>query len=345
MTSKKKLFIILGILVVLLIAFAMYMNAKGNKLDSLTVTSGPYSQTILAVGKLRPAMETELKAEVTGTVIKSDFSEGAVVKASDILFYIENKEAGFTSSQLSGANPKLAQVLAEKRAAADLYNDSKALYKEGAISQNSLLDAESRYQIAVSLYDQVVADTARYQIKAGQDGVLIKKLVETGSYVSPGQTLGFTASLNDFHVVTELDERYFTYIKKGMTAEISIGEGAKYGGTVSAVSAKIDEATGTFGVKIALTENFPDKASDLTVNIAIILDSQASAISLPQAYLVKEADGSYFVWKYVDGSIVKTAVETGPSLTQTLLIKSGLAEGDILVSPSPELKDGDKVKI
>lgn len=395
MAVRKKVFIGAGVLVLIIVVIFMFMNGKGGKADSLKIAAGPYSQNILAVGKLVPALETELKSEVSGNVLKAGYSEGAAVSKNDILFVIDNKDAGFnvterlasyqtakaqyadlTSAQLPEAKQKLAQAEAEKKAATDLYNDSVTLYKEGAISQNDFLDAESRYQAALSLYDvalhnyesvsangslrsqslaqrnsakagydQAIADAGKYQIKAGQDGVLIKKLVEVGSYVQPGQTLAFTASLDDFYVTTELDERYFTYVKNTMKAEISVGEGAKYSGRVSSVSSKIDETTGTFGVRIALAKDFPDKAAGLTVNINIILDSQPSAISIPQSYLVKDADGSFYVWKYVSGKVSKTPVVAGPALTQTLLIKSGLAEGDIIVSPTPSLKDGDAVSI
>ncbi len=395
MAVRKKVFIGAGVLVLAIVVIVMIMNGKGGKADSLKIATGPYSQNILAVGKLVPALETELKSEVSGNVLKADASEGAAVSKNDILFVIDNKDAGFnvterlagyqtakaqyadlTSAQLPEAKQKLAQAEAEKTAATDLYNDSVTLYQEGAISQNDFLDAESRYQAALSLYDvalhnfesfsgngslrsqslaqlnsakaaydQAVADAGKYQIKAGQDGVLIKKLIEAGSYVQPGQTLAFTASLDDFYVTTELDERYFAYVKVGMKADISVGEGAKYSGSVSSVSAKIDESTGTFGVRIALAKDFPDKAAGLTVNIDITLDTQPSVISIPQSYLVKDADGSFYVWKYVGGKVSKTPVVTGPALTQTLLIKSGLAEGDIIVSPTPALKDGGTVSI
>ena len=393
--ARKKLYIGAGVLVILLVVVLAMTLGKGNKNDSLKIVSGPYDQKILAVGKLKPGLETELKSEVSGTIIKSDFSEGSSVSASDILFYIDNKDAGYNvlekkanyetaKAQFSNivnasfpeAKQGLVQAEAAEKAATDFYNDSSILYKEGAISQNTFLDAESRYQAALSqydiavnkfeslsangtlrnqtqaqlqsakaAYDQATSGAAKYQIKAGQDGVLLKKLVETGSYVQPGQTLAFTASLNDFYVTTELDERYFAYLKKDMKAGISIGEGMKYSGRVSAISAKIDDSTGTFGVRIKMIQDFPDKASDLTVNIEILMDSQKSAISIPQSYIVNDADGSSYVWKYFKGKLSKAKVETGLALTQNVLVKSGLLDGDIIVSPDPKFKDGDKVSI
>lgn len=280
-----------------------------------------------------------------------------------------------TDYQLPTAKSRAVQAESDKNIALDNYNDAKVLYAEGAVSKNSLTESENRYQAAFSAwnsavlsynalsprgsvylegqaqlaaakatYEKALAQLDKYSITASEKSILLKKYVETGAYVQPGQSIADIGSLDNPYISTELDERYFPYIKTGMDALIFVDTSAKYKGKVTSVSPKINDATGGFTLKIEPSELLPYKASNLTVNIEIALVSVPKAISLPESYIVRDSSGSY-VWRYNGGAITKTKIVSDLALSGNALIKSGLNEGEIVVKPQADFEDGKKVSI
>ncbi len=279
------------------------------------------------------------------------------------------------SSQLPGARQDMLQAEKEKNAAKDAFSDAITLYEAGALSQKSLDDVKLAYEAssvdydaAVRQYQSLAADgsvrkqqqaalqsakaeldnavnqDSKYTVTSPQDGVLLSKNAETGSFVQAGQSLAHVANLSDMYISADLDEQYFSYVSTGMKAHAFIEEGMKFDAIVSSVSPLIDAETGSFSVKLSLDASFPYKASDLTINIEILPDAGKSYYTIPQSYIFEEDDTRY-VWKYEAGILSKTKVLPGPSHPGRATVESGLSAGDILVDPKPEFKDGDKISL
>ena len=188
------------------------------------------------------------------------------------------------------------------------------------------------------------AQLEKYTIKSSSKSVLLKKYVDAGVYVQPGQSIADIGTLDNPYISSELDERYFPYIKAGMPALIFIDTSNKFKGNISSVSPQINDATGGFSIKIKPSELIPYKASNLTVNIEIILVSVPKALSLPEGYIVRDGSSSY-VWLYKGGSIAKTKITADAALSGNVLVKSGLSEGNVVVKPQPAYVDGTRVSI
>lgn len=280
-----------------------------------------------------------------------------------------------TDFQLPTAKSNMLQAESEKKIALNSYNDAKVLYAEGAISNNDLMNAENSYKLALSAwntavlsynslskngslylegqaqldsakasFDKAQAQLGKYSVKATGKSILLKKYVEAGAYVQPGQSLADIGTLDNPYISTELDERYFPYVKSGMKVSIFVDSSSKYNGKISSVSPKINDATGGFSVKIEPTEVIPYLAANLTVNIEISLISVPNAISLPEGYIVRDGSKPY-VWLYKGGAIQKTEVVADPALSGNVLIKSGLSEGDVIVKPQADFVDGQRVSV
>lgn len=274
------------------------------------------------------------------------------------------------------AKAELSKMETQKQQAETAYDNAKQLYAEGAISKTALDDqkfqyesvlaqwnaaklnaqslnqggaqrsaAESRVQAAKAVYDQAADTASNFQIKAPWDSVLLKTYVEPQDYVQAGQILADIGAQGGYYVTTELDEKYFPYLKQGMTALISVGEdkAGEVKGTVDTITPKINENTGTFEVRIAMPAEFPYQASNLTVNIEILLQSVENGIAIPKEYLIQE-DGTY-VFLYKKGTIEKSPVEVVAGPGGRVLVEKGLSADDIIVKPVPGLKDGDAVKV
>lgn len=276
----------------------------------------------------------------------------------------------------AAAKEDLISQTSKKEDAQKSYDSAAQLYQQGAISESdyqqykvdyeaalaawntaklkvqslnesgSLRNASySQLQSAKSSYEKAQNDQKKYHITVPWDSVLLKAYVNAHDRVQAGDILADIGKAGSYHVETELDEKYFPYLSKGMKASISLGDPGASGaseGVVEGITPKINSDTGTFTASIALPAEFPYQASDLTVNIEIVLKEQKDAIVIPQQYLI---DQSSDVYLYQDGKAVKTQIqyEAGPS--SRLLVTEGLKKGDVLILPGNSVHDGASVKI
>jgi multidrug resistance efflux pump len=276
----------------------------------------------------------------------------------------------------AAAKEDLNSQTSKKEDAQKSYDDASQLYQQGAISESdyqqykvdyeaalaawntsklkvqslnesgSLRNASyAQLQSAKSSYEKAQNDQKKYHITVPWDSVLLKAYVNAHDRVQAGDALADIGKAGSYHVVTELDEKYFPYLTKGMNASISLGDpGANKSseGVVEGITPKINSDTGTFTASIALPAEFPYQASDLTVNIEIVLKEQKDGITIPQQYLI---DQSSFVYLYLDGKAVKTQIryEAGPS--SKLIVTEGLKKGDVIILPGNLVHDGASVKI
>ena len=263
---------------------------------------------------------------------------------------------------------------AMKKAEAD-WKAAEILYKEGAISSSERLEVQSAYDASVaewkkaslkadslreggsqrssaqsqvmnaqSAYESKLEELKKYTITAPWDAILLKTYVKEQQYINPGEVLAEIGEAGSSYVAAELDEKYFPYLFKGMKVEIDLGDSLlpTAVGAISVISPKINENTGTFSIQVDLPEDFPFQASDLTVNLEILISEDAEALLIPLEYLVEGEDSVYL---YQNGKAVKTKIDYRLGLSGKVVVAEGLKEGDILIKPDNSLKDGKAVRI
>jgi len=274
---------------------------------------------------------------------------------------------------------ELKRITLLKEQAEKEYNDSKSLYDEGAISEKSLNELKSNYenylsqqiktslsvdslqeggtlrsaslsqlQGAKSAYENAKENSTNYEITVPWNSLILKTYVKPQDYVQIGQVLADIGERDSYTVTTELDEKYFPYITKDLKVLIFVGENNELGkveGKIDVITPKINENTGTFEVEISLPTGFLYQASNLTVNIEIILKEIDKAITVPIQYLSKDENGDSYVYIYMDGKAEKTKVKTNKANSSSVLILEGLKENDTIIKMEPKIKDGAMVNI
>lgn len=392
--TKKKIGMA-GLILLAIVTLTLFFFGKEETFAYMEVTRQPYSEKIIAVGQLGMENQTQLIAQVTGEIGLIGAKEGETVSAGGMLlsiedpdreFLLEQKESSYLDAReqynslveydylLAGVD--LDRASGELEKARKNYSDAQILYKEGAISQNLLMDYQSAYQSAEvtwtsarlklesfsqggskrdslyyklesaeSMYNNALEDEAKYRIKAEGDTVILGTYFSLGDTVNPGDVLMDIGKSGSYSVTTELDERYFLFLTKGMKVDINLEGSAgqkQLKGEISAISPKINKNTGTFPVEIKVLSEVPYNASDLTVNIEILLKESTDEIVIQKQYLIDETP---FVYLYQNGRAVKTEiiVDMGPSAN--VLVKKGLEEGNLVILPLESLTDGQKVKL
>ncbi len=338
---------------VILLAAIVFFATRDEPLPIFSVKEEPYTEKIIAVGQLGLEQETTLVAEVNGTVEKIMVNPGEPILSGELLIEIENQ----ASLEYASAKSEYDRLVSLQSISKTDYNNASTLYNEGAISKSDMLLKKTAYETTLSqlkaaqLNLQISQDNRnKYKITVPWDSILLKAYVAPGDYVRNGDSLAEIGSVGGYKILAELDEKYFPYIKNDMPVIISVGDG-KQGeskGLINSITPQIDGNTGTFEIRIAVPNDFPYQASNLTVNLEIVLLEKDKAIVIPEIYLIQEIGDQGAVKTYVlvnnNGKAEKTPIDIQPTLSAKILVLKGLKPGDMLIAPESGIKDGDSVK-
>ena len=189
---------------------------------------------------------------------------------------------------------------------------------------------------------------ALYQLTAPISGTVLTPPVQTGSIVSSESRIAIIGDLNSLQIVSYIPERYYGKIKPGIEAELSVEAYAseKFAGQITEVSPIVDEESRTFEVILKLTENDQKIVAGMFADITVYLEKFEESISLPEACIL-DRDGENFVYVVTSENIARLQkIETSRKVNKRVLIKSGLNEGDRVITEGYEnLSDGSAVNV
>lgn len=179
MKNKKRLYWILGIVVVILMIIAVFSGGKKEGINIKTEKAQlrNITETVSASGKIEPEIEVKISPEVSGEIIELLVNEGEAVKSGQLLVRInpdlyqsavDRARAAVLSAKANYSNGKARQSQAEAQftVSEKSYNRSKNLHLQGAISDAEFEQAESSFQVA-----RAEVDAARESVKGAQFGV------------------------------------------------------------------------------------------------------------------------------------------------------------------------------
>lgn len=351
--GRRKLVVIIAILaIILVVGFFLFQNHT-KQVEVLAVAEKPYAEKIIALGQLSPRQEISLIAEVSGTVGGFYAEEGETIPAEELVLEIENQ----VTSEYDAAKSELNRVNSIVATAKTDYSNAQILFEEGAISKaeltarkNTLESAISQQKVAQLSLEIALDNAGKYEVRSPWDAVILKAYAKAGDYIKAGQTLAYIGSVDGYKITAEVDEKYYYALEKGMPVLISTGGNnfSQSRGEINSITPKINENTGTFEIGIDVPESFPYLASNLTVNLEILLLEEESAIVIPENYLVAQGESPEqykgFVLLYKDGRVKKQELQIVPGFGANVLVSSGLSEGDMLIYPQEDLQEGDAVK-
>ncbi|QYJ69396.1 efflux RND transporter periplasmic adaptor subunit [Flavobacterium litorale] len=266
--SKKTLFYILGITVVIIVIAIVLSKtgALGNKdnskeVETAIVQATSLTETVSATGKIQPEVEVKISSEVSGEIIELPIKEGQAIKKGQLLIRINPDlyESGLsrTAASLSTAKAGLSQAEAQLKEAKANYDRNKTLFDKGVISRSEWDGIISAYEVAQaskqSAYFSVQSAGAnvteakdnlnRTTIYSPVDGTISKLDAELGERVVGTQQMAGTeilrvANLNNMEVEVDVNENDIVKIQIGDKADIEVDAylKKKFKGEVTSIS-------------------------------------------------------------------------------------------------------------
>ena len=217
---------------------------------------------------------SETAAELSGLVETVRFEEGQRVKENQILVELGSE---LLRKRLQAANASHEQVLSELQNARIDLKRRETLFKRNSISEQAydeirfrVIGLEKRSAALKAQNEQLEIELRKKVIRAPFDGVVIKRQVDRGEWVSEGETVAVIGKDDTVDIVAEVPERFIEFIQKGMEVS-AMSNGRKLKGKVIAVVPKGDVATRTFPIKIR------------TVNDFGLIEGMSARVTLPTA--------------------------------------------------------------
>ena len=215
---KKKLFIIIGviILVAVIVVLNLLQKQEGKEVEVAIVKRGDIISKVTASGELRAKSQVDISAETIGRIKKLHFKEGDEVKRGDLLIELDDVNADATR--------KLAQ--AQLFQAEQNYRRGRELFEKELISQESFEKIELGYETARAQYEQALDTYQKTKIYAPISGKVLKLNVEEGETAVmgtmnyQGTVLMTIADLSRMIAVVRIDETDVPEVKIGQAAEI-----------------------------------------------------------------------------------------------------------------------------
>jgi membrane fusion protein, multidrug efflux system len=310
------------------------------------------------IGYLDGSVNAEIRAQVTGYLVKQDYVEGSFVKKGDPLFEIDSRPFVAAMRQADG---QLAQAQAGLGKANLDVARYKPLVQDKAISQEELDDAtqaslaaDAQVTSARANVDQAILNVSFTHIVSPISGIAGLVKGEIGDLVGPSTGVLTTVSTVDpikaYFSVSE--QSYLEFWRKematsalpgGTSFDLILSDGSTYPlkGKFFAIDRQVDANTGTLTV-VAV---FPNPQNILRpgqyARIRAVTGVQKGALLVPKRAL-NELQGSYQV-ATVDSEnhVHLITASVGEQVGNSVAILSGLKPGDkVVVEGIQKVRDG-----
>ena len=304
--------------------------------ETVQVNASTMQSTVKAVGTLLAEASAELRAEVPGQVLEIHFSEGQRVRKGDELFSIE--------ATVLRAEVNEARANAERSKAA--FTRARELYAKKLVSANDYDTAEANMNVDVARLLSSEAKLYKTVIRAPFDGFVGLREINIGDYATVGQAVVDVVQLDPLRVEFSVPETLFPKIKAGLPIKVSADAypGETFGGTITAVSPRIDVAGHSVAVRASLPNPSLKLRPGFFVRVDVTLAEKPDALLIPEEAIWPVGQDKT-VYLVVDGKAVQRVVRIGERLPGKVEILSGLEAGDTVVTAGQmKLFDGADVQ-
>jgi membrane fusion protein, multidrug efflux system len=329
--------------------------------STITVARRELPLVIETVGRAEGSKAVEIRARVSGILERQSYSEGAKVKAGELLFRIE---ASPFEIALAHARAALAEEQARNLQARRNSERLSGLAKENAVSRRVADDAVSAVESSDAALLAAQANVREAELNlsytkvvAPISGITGRALHSEGSLLTAGSDSSLLTTLTQadpMWVRFALSESEYSALRAAdgtdQTASLSVSLLDKDGaprsnkGKVDFFASTIDTSLGT----VQLRAEFPNPQLAMLPGeyLRVRLSGGArEAITVPQKAVLQNAKGP-FVWIVTnEGQAQQRTVKTGSWVGTDWQISEGLGQGDtVIVDNLLKLKPGQIVQ-
>ncbi|HEX7370729.1 MAG TPA: efflux RND transporter periplasmic adaptor subunit [Rhodanobacteraceae bacterium] len=317
-------------------------------------------------GRLAATLTAQVRARVTGVVLKRVYKEGTNVEKGDVLFKIDPAPL---EASLRTAQGELAQAEASNRDAQVKASRSKVLGAKGVLSKQDVDDAIAAAAQAQAAVKAAQGNVQNAKINLGYATVTApisgragRANVTQGALVSPTDT-------NPLTTVQVIDPIYANFsepmaeVEKLRRAEksgnlklvardkaevqIVLPDGSVYAhtGSLDFTDLAVDPQTGAVDLRAVVPNPDHTLLPGMFVSIRLAIGTLHNAFLLPQSAIQRDNQGAYVLAVDADDKIVEKRVTLGAQRGGDWIVQSGIDAGTrVVASGVQKARAGEKVK-
>jgi membrane fusion protein (multidrug efflux system) len=288
------------------------------------------------VGEVQPIKRVEVRARVDGVIEERPFTEGAFVKAGEVLYRLERirSDAAYRSASARVANARRTLERLEP------------LMVREAVAQQDVDDARTELESAEASLDEARKDREDAVVRAEISGRVGRTRLEVGARVTgPADLLTTVEQLDPVYITFRpstqdllrwrQDPRSRDLIRPGsrlrIRAVLPDGTELPRQGRLDFVSSSLDPATGTQEFRASFTNKDLLLVPGQFVRVRLEGFTRDSALAVPRR-AVQQALGRQYVLVVGKGDTVTARdIQPGPWSGDAWIIERGLALGDQVV--------------
>lgn len=328
------------------------------------VTQQVLPLTIMLQGRTVASMSAEVRPQVNGIIQQRLFSEGAKVKAGDVLYQIDAASYEATYAK-ADADLRTAQATLEAARLKDqryqaLLQDKSISHQDAEDAHAAFMEADARvagYQAALK---SARIDLQRTQITAPISGYVGISNVTPGALVSAAQSSALTTinTLDPMNVDLNESSKDLLELRKMLSragvvkgsADVSLiledGSTYPHKGQLKVREVSVDRSTGSVVLRAQFANPDDVLLPGMFVRAKLEVAVDQHGIKVPQQGISRDNQGhAYALVVAKDGKIAKKMVTTEQAIGDQWVISSGLAAGDMLVvEGANKIRIGQTVK-
>jgi membrane fusion protein, multidrug efflux system len=316
--------------------------------------------TVNAIGNMTASNTATVHAQVSGVLQSLNFKEGQQVRAGQMLAQIDPRSFQASLNQaLGGLARDQAQL---DNAKADLARYRDLLAKDAVAKQTLDTQEATVHQLEGTVkVDQAAVESARLQLSyarvtapiAGRVGL---KQVDLGNVVQTSDTNGIVSitQTRPIAMVFAVPAAHLPQISASLKnlqpmqvqAWDRTGKKELALGRVTSIDNAIDTATDTIKIK-ALFPNVNDALfPNQSVSAALQLATLSQVLAVPQAAVLRGAQGFYVYLVNPDQSVSTKLVKPGTVDGGWMAVEGDLQPGDkVVIDGTDRLREGAKVEV
>lgn len=335
---------------------------------------GPIQRKVVTDAVLYPRDQAAIVPKVVSSIKKWYVDRGSHVKAGELLGELENQDLAGAAMKSQGgyAQAEVTYQMQVQKSAQDLkfakqsldvaqkfYDGRTVLLKEGAVSAKDLEDAsvalaqaKNTYDLAQKQYDLKVAEGAMSAAKGDTEnanatlgytkitspinGVVTDRPNYPGETPATGTPIITVMDLSQIVAHAHVAQLEAASLKVGDPATITIpGTATMVKGKVTLVSPAVDANSTTVEVWVQAPNPKESLRPGTSVRVAMVAQTVAQAVVIPQAALLTSPDGvNSVIVLDSDNAPSKKKVKVGirDSESKTVQVTDGLQGGERVVT-------------
>jgi RND family efflux transporter MFP subunit len=307
-----------------------------------------------ALGTVTPIASVAIKARLESVITEVHFSDGATVKAGDLLFTLDSRQL---EAEIKRVEAVIAGAVAQQVQAERDVERYTELVKKNATTQVTLNNAQTQVNMAsaVAASNRATLENLKVQlswtkIRAPITGRISQANVKVGNFVRPADTapLATINQMKPVYVTFGLPQRQLPDLRKALAAEtatveaLAPGETRAANGQVTMIENTVDPATGMVLVRATMDNNDELLWPGTLVNTQVILRSEKGVVVPSPVVQVSQSGPYVFVVENGVARVRNVTVER--TVDMQSVITKGLQGGETVVLDGQlQLVDGSRV--